>query len=227
LDQVPLAPQVCIALSNYSKKFVNQTSLSAETLVKNDLSEMLAREWDRVALNGSGTNQPLGILQNTTIQTNSAGIQGGTNGAALTWAQILAMESQVATYNADEGSLAYLTNPIQRGRLKAVTESSSGFPPFIWQTGAAPGEGSVNGYRALTTTLMPANLTKGTATANCSAVIYGDWSSLVVGSWDDAIDFLVNPYTNQASAGVTVSMEISITAVVKHPESFAIITDAL
>jgi HK97 family phage major capsid protein len=190
---------------------------------------MLARESDRVGINGGGGTQPTGILQNELILSDSEGLALGPDGGVITWEHILAMESQVATFNADEGNLAYLTNPIQRGRMKGITESPSGFPPFIWQTGSAPGEGSVNGYRALATTNVPSNLTKmGTESeaTNLSAIIYGDFSSLILGFWDDAVEYLVNPYSNQASAGVTISMELSMTAQVRHPESFAVITDA-
>jgi HK97 family phage major capsid protein len=220
LDQVPFTPKVAIAATTLTRKFINQTSLDAELLVKDDLAELMARELDRVAINGSGTSQPLGILQNTTIQTNSAGIQGGTNGLAPTFAQLVAMESQVAAFNADRGNLAYLTNPHVRGELKTTTKAGSTFPVFVWD------DGEVNSYRAEVTTNCPSTLTKGSSSGNCSAIIFGDWSSLIIAQWE-GVDMLVNPYTPQLNGGVTVSMNLSVDVEVRHPESFAIVSDAL
>jgi HK97 family phage major capsid protein len=228
IDQVPFSPKVCLALTNISRKFMLQTSVDAEEFVKNDLAETLAREWDRVALNGSGTNQPLGILQNTGIATLSAGVQGGTNGALLSYAQVVGMESGVSTNNAEMGSLSYLTNPGQRGKLKQTPVVGTTFPTFIWTKGdRTGGPGEVNGYEARASTVIPANLTKGSASGVCSAIIYGNWNDLIVASFDDAVDFLVNPYTLQAQGAVTISLEMAIDANVRHNESFQVITDAL
>lgn len=234
LDQVPLTPKVAIALTNISRKFILQTSVDAEQFVKNDLAKTMAREWDRVAINGTGTTQPLGILQNTAIQTLSAGLQGGTNGAAVTYVQVVGMESQVATYNADEGKLMYLTSPSQRGKLKLAPIIGSTYPVFIYGdgNGLVSGYGSgtvgmVNGYPAMASNVVPSNLTKGTAAGICSAIIFANWEDLIIGSWEDAVDFLVNPYTNQASGAVTISLEMALDVAERHNESFAIITDAL
>jgi HK97 family phage major capsid protein len=239
IDQVALTPKVAIALTNISRKFLLQSSVDAEQFVRNDLAETMAREWDRVAINGTGTTQPLGVLQNTAIQTLSAALQGGTNGAALTYAQVVAMESLVATANADTGKLAYLTSPSQRGKLKFAPLIGSTYPVFIYGAGdpsftngsgtpSNPGQvGMINGYPAYASGVVPSNLTKGTASGTASAIIFANWSDLVIGSWEDAVDFLVNPYTLQASGAVTISLEMAIDVAERHNESFAIITDAL
>jgi HK97 family phage major capsid protein len=218
LDQVAFTPKVAIAATTLTRKFINQTSLDAEQLVKEDLAEMMARELDRVAINGSGTNQPLGILANTTIQTNSSGLAIGTNGGPVTFASVVGMESQVAAFNADRGSLAYLTSPSQRGKLKTAPKIGTTFPTFIWE------DGEVNGYRAEVTTNVPSNIIKGSGTG-LSALIYGNFNDLIIAQWD-GVDVLINPYTPQLNGGVTVSMNLSVDVQVRHAESFAIITDA-
>lgn len=226
LDQVAFSPKVALAATTISKKFMNQTSLDAEAFVKEDLAETMAREFDRVAINGSGGTQPLGILQNTTIQANSAGLAAaGGNGGVPTFAQLVGMESQVAGYNADSGKLSYLTSPSLRGVLKQTPKiTSSTFPIYLYEDTATAGVGMMNGYPVRATTLVPSNLTKGTGTG-LSAIIFGDWSSLVCATWE-GVDVVVNPYTPQLSGAVTVSTSMSVDVNVRHPESFSIITDA-
>lgn len=230
LDQVAFVDKTLGAATNMSRKFIYQSSIDAETFVKNDLARVLAIEIDRVAINGSGSGaQPTGILQNSTVQTNSASLAVGTNGGEPTWAKVVAMETQVAAANADRGSLRYLTSPSLRGNLKSTPKVGTTFPTFIWE-GDALNEnnvpvGEVNGYPAYATNNVPANLTKGTAT-NCSAMIFGNFEDLVIAQWG-GIDVVVNPFTGQLSGAVQVSMLMEIDLELRHPESFAIITDFL
>lgn len=229
LDQVPFAPHIAVDLTNISRQFINQTSVSAEAFVLNDLAKSMGVELDRVAFFGSGSSgQPTGVGNNSTILSNSAALALGTNGGSLAWANIVNMETQVANLNADQGRLKYLTSPALRGTLKQTPKvTSSTFPIFIWEDGSGPGVGTVNSYEAHATTNVPSNLTKGTASGTCSAVIFGNWEDLIIASWDDGIDFLVNPFSNQASAAVTISMVMSVDTEVRHTESFSVIDDAI
>lgn len=225
-DNVPFSPHTAIALTNISYMFALQTSLSAEAYVKNDLAKQMALACDLVGINGTGGAQPTGVLQNSTIQTRSTGLAIGTNGGNPTYANVIAMESLISTANADFGNLAFLTNPAVRGwfRNVAVLNNTTALP--VWQgVQGQPGRGEMANYPAFVTTQVPSNLTKGTGTA-LSAIIFGDWSDLVMGVWDDALSFLVNPYTNQANGGVTISTTMAVDFNARHPESFAIVTDA-
>lgn len=219
IDQVPFVPKVAIALTSVSRQFMNQTSVDAEDFVKEDLAETMARELDRVAINGAGTTQPLGLLQIPAIQTASAGLALGSSGGVPTYAAMVAMESLVATNNADVGSLSYLTNPKVRGELKTTPLIGTTFPNFVWTP-----DDKVNGRPAYVTSNVPSNGTKGSGSA-LSSIIYGNWNDLIVAQWE-GVGILVNPYTNQASGAVVISMEMSVDVEVRHNESFAIITDA-
>jgi HK97 family phage major capsid protein len=230
IDQVPFTPKVAIALTNISREFMNQTSVDAEEFVKEDLAETMAVELDRVAINGSGGTQPTGILQNSTILSNSAGIALGTNGGAMTYQAAVAMQGLVSSFNAERGKLAYLTSPALRAELKstpkiAPASGQAGYPVFVWEDGTADDEGKVNGMRAMVTNNVPTNLTKGSTTGTCKAIIYGNFNDLIIGTWE-GVDTLVNPYTNQAAGAVIISMAMSADVEVRHPQSFAVITDA-
>ena len=228
LDQVPFTPKVAIAGTNLSRLWTAQTSVDAELFTQNDLANNMARELDRVAINGSGGTQPLGILQNPAIIARSASLQHGANGGPLTYVDTVKMKTKIATANADAGKLGFLTNPDMEGQLRLTTkippgQSGAVINSFVWEDGRVEGEGKVNGYRALTTTQVPNNLTKGSAT-NCSALIFGNWSDLIMALWD-GVEMIINPYTNQMSGGVIISMNMTVDVEVRHAESFDFIAD--
>jgi HK97 family phage major capsid protein len=213
--QVPMSPKTLAAQTAISRKLLLQSSIDVEAFVQNDLARVLALELQRVAINGSGTApEPRGIL-------NTAGIgdvAGGTNGAAPTWAHIVALETEVAQDNADEGTLGYLTNTKVRGKLK-TTSKVSGQNGFIWEDG-------LNGYQAQVTNAVPSNLTKGSANAVASAIIFGNFADLIMGLWG-GLELMVNPYTNAAQGGVIVHAFQDADLAVRHAESFAAMKDAL
>jgi HK97 family phage major capsid protein len=220
MDSVPLVNKTLGAMVNISRKFLYQASVDAEQWVRDDMSQVIALELDRAGINGSGSGAvPTGILQKTGIQTLSASLQGGTNGAQITFAKAVAMESLVATNNADTGKLKYLTTPGLRGSLK-TTVKAAGQPVYIFDNN------EINGYPALASAQVPSNLTKGTSSGICHALIFANWDDLIIATWG-GIDTVVNPYTGQASGQVTISMLMEADVATRHDESFAIITDAL
>jgi HK97 family phage major capsid protein/HK97 family phage prohead protease len=213
--QVAMTPKTLAAQTAISRKLLLQSSIDVESFVQNDLARVLAQEIQRVAINGTGTNpQPRGIL-------NTAGIGsvvGGTNGAVPTWANIVQLETEIAQDNADEGTLGYLTNSRVRGRLK-TTSKVSGQNGFIW-------EGGLNGYQAEVTNAVPSNLVKGTSGATCSAIIFGNFSDLIMGMWG-GLELMVNPYANAAQGGVVVHAFQDVDLAVRNAESFAAMLDAI
>jgi hypothetical protein len=74
---------------------------------------------------------------------------------------------------------------------------------------------------------VPATFTKGTGTA-LSALIFGDWSQLLLGFWSE-LDILVNPYdsTAYAAGGVLIRAMMTCDVEIRHPLSFAAITDLI
>ena len=217
LAQVTMSPKTVGAFTDISRQLLLQSSLDVQNMVTRDLATIVGLAIQQAAINGPGSgNAPTGILTAVT-----ASQVGGTNGAAATWANIVGLESDVATNNADVGTLAYLTNAKVRGKLK-VTEkfaTSNGSP--IWVDGALP----LNGYAGHVTNAVPSNLTKGNQSAS-SAIIFGDFASLLIGLWG-ATDILVDPYTGGAAGTVRVRVLQSCDVALRHVESFATMIDAL
>jgi len=217
-DQVALTPKTCGAVVEVSRRLLNQSSLDVESFVLGDIAKNLGQTIQQAAINGSGSsNQPTGIL-------NTAGIgsvAGGTNGAAVTWANIVDLESAVANVNADLGKMAYLTNTKQRGAMKKTVKTSPS-TEFIWRGGETP----VNEYNCLITNDVPSNLTKGSSSGICSAIIFGNFEDLVIGMWG-GLDVIIDPYTNSATGAVRYRAMQDVDIAVRHPESFAAMKDAL
>lgn len=217
-DQVTMQPRTLGAFTDISRKLLLQASLDVESFVRDDLAQVLAQEIQRVAINGSGTApEPRGILN----QVGIGSIAGGTNGLAPTWAHIIGLETEVAQDNADIGTLGYLTNAKVRGKLKG-TEKASTTGQYIWADGATP----LNGYRSEVTNTVPSNLTKGSSSGVCSAIIFGNFADLIIGMWG-GLDLMVDPYTGSTSGTVRVVALQDVDVAVRHAESFAAMVDAL
>ena len=217
-DQVTMSGKTVGAFSDISRKLLLQSSIDVEGYVRNDLATVLALAIDSAAIEGTGSsNQPTGILNTSGIGS----VAGGTNGAAPTYANIVGLETEVAQDNADIGSLSYLTNSKVRGKLKQTyTNSTYGEIPVF---GA---DGTMNGYNVAVTNQVPSNLTKGNASAICSAIIFGNFADLIVGMWG-SLDLMVDPYTASTSGTVRVVALQDLDIAVRHPESFAAMKDAL
>jgi HK97 family phage major capsid protein len=217
-DQVTLTPKTVGAFTDFSRRLTLQSSIDVEAFVRNDLATILALEIDRVALHGSGaSNQPTGIAATAGIGS----VAGGANGAAPSWANIIALESAVAVANADVGNLAYCTNAKARGKLKSV-EKATNTGMFVYTEGSTP----LNGYQAVITNQVASNLVKGTSGAVCSAIFFGNWRDLLIGMWS-GLDLLVDPYTGSTAGTVRVVALQDVDIAVRHPESFAAMLDAL
>jgi HK97 family phage major capsid protein len=187
-----------------------------------DLSTVLSLALDAAAIAGTGAdNQPTGILNTDGIGDVAC---GDPDGAAPTWADIVALETEVAVDNADVGALAYLTNAKARGKLK-TTEKAANTAQFVWENGIEAGFGLLNGYRAAASNQVPSNLTKGGGTA-LSAIIFGNWNDLVMGLWG-TIDILVDPYSGSTSGTVRVVALQDADIGVRHAESFAAAQDVV
>lgn len=215
IGQVGLAPKTVGAYTDISRKFILQSSVSAEQFVRQDIATVIAIELDRAAINGSGSGaEPTGILNTGSIGS----VAIGANGGAPTWAALVGLESAVAVANADMGALGYLTNAKVRGKLK-TTVKVSGYPQYLMAD-----DGSVNGYRVAITNNVPATLSKGASSGTLSAAIFGNFNDLIYGLWS-GLDILVDPYTGGNAGTVRIVALQDVDIKVRHAESFAACVD--
>lgn len=216
-DDVSFTPKHVGGLVEVSRNMIQQPSIDVARMVEDDLLKLIAVALDQAAIQGGGSNQPVGILGTSGIGS----VALGTNGAAPTWAAIIELIAAVDTANALTGSLGFVTNgyavSAMRRTLKTSTDTASN---FIMN---APNE--LAGYPLGSSQNVPFNLTKGTGSA-LAALIFGDWSQLVLGFWSE-LDILVNPYESTAYSKGNVQVRAMATADVnlRHAAAFAAIQD--
>lgn len=219
VGQITMSPKRLAAFMTLSKQLLYQSSDSIEAWAQNEIAQSIAIAVESAAINGTGSNnQPSGLLAASGI----ASVAGGTNGLAPAWSHIVALESAIANNKADIGTLAYLTNPKVRGKLKTTTKATSGDSVMVWDTNDSP----LNGYKAGVSTLVPSNLTKGTSSSVCSAIIFGNWAELFIGQWA-GLDIVVDPYTVAGKNQIKLVVNSLWDVMVRRPEAFAAMLDAL
>lgn len=231
LDQVLFTPKLGLATAIVDKQFLMQTSYAANELTEKDLAAVVARAYDTAVIAGPGGVSPLGLINNPIIQANSAGLALGTNGGPITYASLVRMRGLIASYNADVENMAYVSNTTVETALRltlkmAPSQNGSVVQTFVWEDTPEVGVGRVNGQRALSTNLVPSNLTKGNAT-NCSAIIYANWADVGVATWDTGVDVIVDPYTGKRSGNIEITMELAMDSHPLHEASVSVINDVI
>jgi HK97 family phage major capsid protein len=221
-SKVTLSPNRCGTFVEISKQLLIQSNASVEAMIRNDIATALALKMEAGALTGAGANsEPLGLLTyDSGFTSGITEVAGGTDGAAPSWANVVALETAIANLNADAGSLSYLTNPKVRGKMKTTPKVSSTDSVMLWENNGSP----INGYRAEVTTQVPSNLDKGSATGVCSAMIFGNWSDLIIGMWG-GLDIAANPYIKDIEGLVRITAASFYDTVVRRGASFAALRD--
>ena len=213
-DQIALTPKTVGAYTEISRKLLQQSSISTEQFVQNELIRVLALEIDRAALAGSGTNnQPLGLLNNNGIGSVEAGPDGG----FPTWSNVVDLETAIADENADVENMRYVTNARVRGKLKK-TEAFAGTGERVWMS-----DNTVNGYPTIVSNQVPKNGTKGSGT-ELSTMLFGNFADLIIGMWG-GLDLQVNPYSLDKKGAIRITAFQDVDTVIRHPESFAAMRD--
>jgi HK97 family phage major capsid protein/HK97 family phage prohead protease len=197
VDQVSLTPKTVAAYTDYSRRLMLQSSIDVENMVRNDLARVLALKIDLAGLYGTGTNgEPLGLKLTNGIGTENFGA------TTPTFAEVVALESDVATANALLGSPVYLMNATMRGGLKTQTKDT-GSGMFVMEGN------EVNGYRGV--------LSNQVASGD---LWFGNFADLIIGYFS-GLDIMVDPYSNSTSGTVRVVAMQDCDIAVRHPESFS------
>ena len=213
IDQLSFTYRTIGAHTDLSRKFIQQSSIDAESFATTDLLRALAHKIDEFGLNGDGTsNAPVGIANVTGVND----IIMGTNGDFLTWADIVDFETQVNNPNIGMNSRGYLMNSATVGNLKTTTKTTE-------QGGFIYENDMVNGTRVGKTNALPRNLTKGTGT-NLSRVIYGEFAEFVMAMWG-GIDLLVNPYSLSTSGAIRIGVFQSLDFLARRATAFSVSDD--
>lgn len=231
-DQVTMSPKNLAALSKYSRQTLLQGTPGIEELVRRDLTDGINLAIDLGILNGSGSSgQPTGIMQTSGIGS----VAMGTNGGAITVEKVVDLESAVMQANGvvNAANVAYLTNYKVSAALKKLRAggSTTGDGPFLVNDqlnaiGRGPTPANLNGYPLALTNQVPSNLTKGSSSGVCSALVMGDFSQAMVGFWGNGLEITVGEESDDfAKALTSVRGIVTYDVAVRDPKSFAAILD--
>ena len=194
-DQVNMTPKTIGAFVDYSRRLLLQSSIDVETMIRDDIAKVIATKLDNAAIYGSGSsNEPLGIKDTTGVGTSTITTFG-------TFAEYIAIETDVAAANADVANMYYLINASARGALKS-TEKATNTGQFVFENN------EINGYPAIVSNQLANN-----------DVLFGDFSQFVIGMWS-GLDLTVDPYANATSGSVRIIALQDVDFAVKQPTAF-------
>ena len=197
--QLQLTPKTVGAYTDYTRKLMQQSSISVENFVRNDLALRLALQMDAKAYNGTGASgEPRGILETSGIGEVTL---NATN--APDWGDIVDLETAVAVDNALTGTLAYVSTATIQGAMKQTVKASSTNAQFILDGDM------LNGYPFMMSNQVPAKY-----------IIFGNWRELILAFWG-GLDINVDTSTLSTSGGTRVVALQDVDIAVRHAESFA------
>jgi HK97 family phage major capsid protein len=213
-ESLNLRPKRLAAFAVYGKQLLQQSVISVENEVRNDIGMAVGLGVDLAGIAGAtGGNNPVGITKTSGV----GAVAIGTNGGAITWAHLMDLKRQVMKVDGMTGSPVYLTNPDQVYAME-ITKKDAGSGIFLIENGR------VGGYPVFQSTLVPNDLTKGSGTA-LSNIIFGDFSQLYIAQWG-GLDFVVDPYSLASKAQVKVTINSWWDIALRQKKAFAVIADA-
>lgn len=203
-DAVTLAPKHAGALSEFSRNMLLQASPDVEGLLRQMLARNLALAIDKAAIKGGGSNEPVGVLA-------TSGIQTVTSPASI----FEAVADAVAKADVENvgANRALLTTPEMR-KIAAKALDLQGRPLGVATV--------FSDVPATFSNQVPKTLGGGTE----HGMIYADWSELLIGIWSE-IDILVNPFESTAysKGNVSIRAMATVDVAVRHKKAFVSIED--
>ena len=226
-DQISMTPKTLGTLSKFSRNMLIQATPGIEDLVRRDISDGINLGIDLGILNGTGSSgQPTGIMQTSGIGS----VAIGTNGGAITVDKLIDLETAIMEDNAgvNADSISYVTNAKVMGAIKKL--KTSGGEYLVNNNLQALGRGAtpiaVNGYPLAMTNQVPSNLTKGSTSGSCSAVVIGDFSQAILGLFGSGIEITAGEDSDDFAKNlVSVKGVVAFDVAVRHAQSFAAILD--
>lgn len=205
-----MAPKRLQVLQGVTYDLMHQSSKALDDLILEDMVKAHAVALDAAIFAGSGSSgQPTGVLAASGVNN----IDIDTNGGPLTYDLLVQMETEVGIDNGLlDSTLAYVSNAKVQGKLKTIPQIA-GYPYYLMN------DGKVNGYPFFMSNAIPSNLTKGSSSGVCSAIVFGNWSEVLVGSWG-GLQIIVDPYSAKDKGVLEISAAAYHDVLVRTPEAF-------
>ncbi|MGQ3289034.1 phage major capsid protein [Sphingopyxis sp.] len=198
IGQIELAPKTVGAYTDITRRLLRQSTPDAEALVVSDLRAAMSLAIDLAGFYGTGTGvQPRGIKNYTGLNAVDFAAAG-----APTYSELVAMESAIASDDAEADRMAYVFNAKMRGHCKTAPKFGAGTEATIWEQG-----NTVNGYR----TEITNQIADGDA-------FHGNFADLIIAMWG-GLDLTVDPYSLSKSGGLRLVVFQDVDFVLRRVES--------
>jgi len=181
-------PNRLTAIVDISKQLLIQENRSIEGIIRALLGEAVAQKVEQTAFsaNVAAANVPNGLFQGV---DNSLG--------AISWENVVKMETDADLKNALFGNLGYILHPSLIGKAKTKVKDASGAGGFVFGN---DGNGMLNGYRAFRTNNLPKELGAG---SDEFGSVFANWAHYFLGQWG-ALDIVTDPFTQAGNAMVRI-----------------------
>jgi len=214
---VTLQPRTMGAYVDIGRIALKESIPSLDQVVQDDLLRSLADRLEYYAINGSGSSgQPTGIIN---AGVTSVDISAGTDVDTLTWADIVALVKAVENNNAvvNTATQGWLSSPAVKAKLASTAKVSSTDSVMLmndpWN--------SLYGYPIEFSSNVLSTYDPGDGGNDASALVFGDWSQLIVGLFG-APSILVDETTGGLAGTVRIIVHQDVDIAFRHLESFAL-----
>jgi len=199
-----LTPERLGGAVNISRRLIVQSSVDAESLVRQMILRAYETSLNGAAINGPGTNnEPEGILNKDGIKLSAI-----TEATAAEWSQVTELMGLIDAEDATELSRAYLMSPqLRAAYMSTVKDAGSG--RFIMDD-----RNDLNGSNVGASSLVP-------TLAGNQVLVYGDFSKLFIGEWG-AVSLLEDPYSASLSNAIRLVINAHAGIQIAQPEAFSV-----
>lgn len=198
-DEITMSVKTASSGIEFSRMLRKLSNPSIEAIAMQDLVHGAALLIDDAVLKGSGAaNNPTGVLNTTGI-----GSVTPTSATAITWAQIVEMETKLINANAlPLGAPVYFMNPARKQYMKTTPKIGSTFPVFM-------SEGDMmNGYKMYCKT-----------GSFGTKILLGIFPEVMLANWG-IFELARDTATGAASGSTVLRCWIDIDVAVRHAASF-------
>ena len=213
-----LQPRTMGAFVEVSRLLMMESVPSIEQIIRDDLLRSAADKTEFFAIQGSGSSgQPTGILNTSGI--NDLDISADTDVAALTWQDIVDLVKLVEEDNGivNDAGAGFLSNAKVKSKLATTVKVGSTDSVMLlndpWN--------NLYGYPVEFTSNVPSNLNPGDGGTDASALIFGDFSQLIIGQFG-APSIMVNPFSGDKSGTVRLTLLAEMDTGIRNAVSFAV-----
>lgn len=199
-EKKTMGPKTTTAEYEVSRRMLLQSNEALETILRNDLSYLLSQKLDSAAIQGGGTSEPTGILEDSNVGT----VTGGALDSDIAADLIAALETDNVT-----GTTGFLTNPAVMNVARKTKDADDHVIPLSEIFHNEP---------VVSSTQVPDDIGAG---SDKNALIFGEWASLYLGYWS-GVDILINPYHADVASkgGALLHAFLDCDVLVRHPEGF-------